>query len=57
MVKSVTKKKQLTDKQKDMLNKHKVNHTQKHITFMKKEMMNGSSFTTAHNKAKKMVGK
>ena len=57
MVKSVTKKKQLTDKQKDMLNKHKVNHTQKHMTFMKKEMLNGSSFTTAQNKAKKMVGK
>jgi len=47
----------LTDKQKDMLNKHKVHHTKKHMDFMKKEMLNGSSFTTAHNKAKKMVGK
>ena len=50
-------KKELTDKQKDMLNKHKVHHTKKHMDFMKKEMMNGSSFKTAHNKAIKMVGK
>jgi len=57
LVKSGTTKKELTDKQKDMLKKHKVHHTKKHMDFMKKEMMNGSSFTTAHNKAKKMVGK
>ena len=50
-------KKELTDKQKDMLEKHKVHHTKKHMDFMKKEMMKGSSFTTAHQKAKKMVGK
>lgn len=56
LVKSGTTK-TLTDKQKDMLKKHKVHHTKKHMDFMKKEMMNGSSFTTAHNKAKKMVGK
>ena len=47
----------LTDKQKEMLNKHKVHHTKKHMDFMKKEMLNGSSFTESHKKAKKMVGK
>lgn len=57
LVKKGSNKKQLTDKQKDMLQKHKTNHTQKHMDYMKKEMMNGSSFTSAHNKAKKEVGK
>lgn len=47
----------LTDKQKEMLKKHKVHHTKKHMDFMKKEMKKGTSFTASHKKAKKEVGK
>lgn len=46
-----------TTKQKQMLNKHKTNHTKKHMDYMKKEMNKGSSFTASHKKAKKEVGK
>lgn len=49
--------KQLTDKQKEMLEKHKVHHTAKHMAMMRKLMREGSSFTAAHKKAQKEVGK
>ena len=49
--------KKLTDKQKEQLKKHKAHHTPKHMTAMRKYMRNGDSFTKAHNKAKKIVGK
>lgn len=47
----------LTQKQKDMLKKHQTHHTKKHMDFMKEQMKKGDSFTTAHNKALKKVGK
>tara|TARA_S200002703_G_scaffold138608_1_gene128900 strand:+ start:148 stop:366 length:219 start_codon:yes stop_codon:yes gene_type:complete len=47
----------LTQKQKDMLKEASKNHTKKHIDFMKEQMKKGDSFTKAHNKALKKVGK
>ena len=49
--------KKLTDKQKSTLKKHSVHHSKKHMTMMKKEMRAGKSFTAAHKKAQKIVGK
>ena len=49
--------KKLTDKQKSTLKKHSVHHSKKHMAMMKKEMRAGKSFTAAHKKAQKMVGK
>ena len=49
--------KKLTDKQKKTLKKHSVHHSKKHMAMMKKEMRAGKSFTAAHKKAQKMVGK
>jgi hypothetical protein len=50
-------KKGMTQNQKDKLKEHSKHHTAKHMAIMRKEMKAGSSFTKAHNKAKKMVGK
>ena len=47
----------LTEKQKNLLNKHKVHHTAKHMEMMKKLMKQGKSFTQAHKLAMKSVGK
>jgi len=47
----------LTKRQEETLKKHKKHHTAKHMAFMKKEMGNGSTFTAAHKKAMKKVGK
>ena len=49
--------KTLTDKQKEMLEKHKVHHTAKHMALMRKLMREGMSFTAAHKQAQKEVGK
>jgi len=49
--------KKLTDRQKKTLKKHSVHHSKKHMALMKKEMRAGKSFTAAHKKAQKMVGK
>ena len=49
--------KKLTDKQKKTLKKHSVHHSKKHMAMMKKEMRAGKSFTAAHKKAQRMVGK
>lgn len=51
------KKKALTQRQKDTLKKHSVHHTSKHIAMMRKLMRGGATFTTAHKKAIKEVGK
>ena len=53
----MAKKKELTKRQKDTLKKHSVHHSKKHMAMMKKEMRAGKSFTAAHKKAQKMVGK
>jgi hypothetical protein len=47
----------LTDRQKNTLKKHSVHHSKKHMAMMRKEMRAGKSFTAAHKKAQKMVGK
>ena len=51
------KKKELTKRQKDTLKKHSVHHTSKHMTMMRRLMREGKTFTTAHKKAMKEVGK
>ena len=48
---------ELTKRQKETLARHKKHHTAKHMTFMRKEMKKGSTFTAAHKKAMKKVGK
>jgi len=47
----------LTEAQKKMLEKHKVHHTAKHMTMMRKLMRGGMSFTAAHKKTQKEIGK
>jgi len=39
------------------MKKHSVHHTKKHMNFMTKKMMDGSTFTQAHKLAMKKVGK
>tara|TARA_Y100000816_G_scaffold275518_1_gene243824 strand:+ start:7480 stop:7632 length:153 start_codon:yes stop_codon:yes gene_type:complete len=48
---------ELTKRQKATLAKHKKHHTAKHMAFMRTEMKKGSTFTAAHKKAMKKVGK
>ena len=52
----VDKKKKLTDRQKATMKKHSKHHTKKHMDFMTKRMMGGSTFTQAHKDAMKKVG-
>ena len=47
----------LTDRQKKTLKKHSVHHSKKHMAMMRKEMRAGKSFTAAHKKAQRIVGK
>ena len=49
--------KALTPAQKDRLKKHSVHHTKKHMEQMKMDMRKGMSFSKAHQKAMKKVGK
>ena len=55
--KKVSKKKALTDRQKETLKKHSIHHTAKHMAMMRRLMREGSTFTSAHKKAMKKVGK
>ena len=50
-------KKSLTPAQEKKLKAHSVNHTKKHIDMMRKDMMGGMSFSKAHTKASRMIGK
>ena len=50
-------KKTLTNRQKQTLKRHSAHHTKKHMDFMRKEMRAGSTFTAAHRKAQKKVGR
>jgi len=52
---SVTKK--LTKRQQATLRRHSSHHTKKHMTFMRKEMRKGKTFTAAHKLAMRKVGK
>ena len=54
--KNKTKKKELTDRQKETLKRHSSHHTAKHMTEMKKHMKKGKTFTQAHKIAMKKVG-
>lgn len=47
----------LSKYQQNKLKSHSVNHTKKHMDMMKKEMSKGLSFTQAHKKALRVVGK
>ena len=49
--------KALTPAQKVKLKQHKKHHTKKHMDMMTKHMKQGKTFTQAHNKAQKVVGK
>lgn len=46
----------LTQRQTEAMKRHKKHHSAKHMAFMKKEMMNGKTFTQAHKQAIKKVG-
>ena len=47
----------LTKRQQDTLNRHSKHHTKKHMTYMKNRMAKGDTFTAAHKKAMKKVGR
>ena len=49
--------KKLSAKQEATLKKHSVHHSSKHMSMMRKLMKGGMSFTAAHKKAQKEVGK
>jgi len=55
--KKKTVRKSISLKNREKLKEHGKHHTAKHIAMMKKEMRNGSSFSKAHAKAMKKVGK
>tara|TARA_R100001510_G_scaffold57750_1_gene67420 strand:+ start:840 stop:1022 length:183 start_codon:yes stop_codon:yes gene_type:complete len=55
--KKPTMKKKLTKRQEETMKRHKQHHTKKHMDFMRKEMLKGSTFTAAHKKAQKKVGR
>tara|TARA_B100001094_G_scaffold213396_1_gene207447 strand:- start:1108 stop:1293 length:186 start_codon:yes stop_codon:yes gene_type:complete len=55
--KGVTKKGDLTQRQKDTLKRHSKHHTKKHMDEMKKLMKQGKTFGEAHKVAMKKVGK
>ncbi len=51
------KKKALTKRQEATLSRHSKHHTAKHMKFMKRRMLMGDTFTAAHKKAQKQVGR
>tara|TARA_R100001510_G_scaffold57488_1_gene65737 strand:- start:993 stop:1148 length:156 start_codon:yes stop_codon:yes gene_type:complete len=50
-------KKSLTQRQQNAMKRHSKHHTKKHMAEMTKLMKSGSTFTAAHKKAMKKVGK
>ena len=48
---------ELTKRQKELLAKHSIHHTKKHMDMMKREMRKGKTFTQAPSIAIKSVGK
>ena len=50
------KKKALTKRQEATMKRHSKHHTRKHMSFMKRRMLMGDTFTQAHKKAMKAVG-
>lgn len=51
------KTKALTTRQKQTLQRHSKHHTSKHMAMMRKEMRKGMTFTAAHKKTQKLVGR
>ena len=51
------RKKALTKRQEASMKRHSKHHTAKHMRYMKNLMMKGSTFSAAHKKAQKAVGK
>ena len=51
------KTKALTTRQKQTLQRHSKHHTAKHMAMMRREMRNGSTFSAAHKKTQKLIGR
>jgi len=47
----------LTKRQQQTMKKHSKHHSKKHIQYMYNSMRRGSTFSAAHKKAQKAVGK
>ena len=47
----------LTKRQQETMKKHSKHHSKKHIQYMKNSMLKGATFTQAHKRAQKAVGK
>ena len=47
----------LTERQNKTMEKHKKHHSKKHMMAMAKMMVKGTSFSAAHKKAMKEIGK
>ena len=47
----------LTKRQQQTMKKHAKHHSKKHIQYMKNSMLRGATFTQAHKRAQKAVGK
>ena len=55
--KKVLRKKGLTKRQEETMKRHSVHHTDKHMSSMRKMMMEGKTFGQAHKETMKKVGK
>ncbi len=47
----------LSKRQQDSLQKHAKHHTKRHMEYMRNSMKRGATFTQAHERAQKAVGK
>ena len=47
----------LTKRQQETMKKHSKHHSKKHIQYMKNSMLRGATFSQAHKRAQKAVGK
>ena len=52
-----TPRKSLSIRQEKTMKRHAKHHTKKHLSSMRKSMLGGMTFTQAHKKAMKEVGK
>ncbi len=50
-------KKSISKRQEATLKKHSKHHSTKHMAYMKRRMLMGDTFRTAHKKAQNKVGK
>ena len=47
----------LTTRQQQTMKKHSQHHTKRHMEYMRNSMVRGATFTQAHQRAQKAVGK